>query len=259
MPLRARVGRHTRQEGRHCQNWPDDQRTIIALLNRISVDAGGAAGRLSKPVISGICSDELYRAISIFEDKYWPGQRSGYVDPGGAMLKRMEELAAKSVVVSTAATTGTIRFVTPEQWLGPPTGKIRVISNKDLPLASNDVLWVGLEGDFQNIVRTVGADIPGAVTIVEGSPAGGIRWFRVSQPHGSRCQVEATDNAGKLVTSFRLSLVELPKGRGTIDFDIGPDGLPVHTPPNDRADYVDNRMEAIGYNIYLDGCQVYCS
>ena len=257
MPLRARVGRHTRQEGRHCQNWPDDQRIVIGLLNRVSVDAGGAEGRLSKPVISGICSDELYRAISTFEDKYWAGQRSGYVDPGGAMLKRMEELAAKSAVVSVAA--ATIRFVTPEQWLGPPTGKTRVISNKDLPLASNDVLWVGLEGDLQNIVRSVGADIPSAVTIVEGSPAGGTRWFRLSQPHGSDCQLQAKDNGGKTVTSFRLSLIELPKGPGTIDFDIGPDGIPVHTPPNARADYVDSRMEAIGYNIYLDGCQVYCS
>jgi hypothetical protein len=257
MPLRARVGRHTRDGGRQCQNWPDDQQTVIGLLNRIPADAGGAAGSLSMPVISGICSDALYRAISTFEDKYWPGQRSGYVDPGGDMLRRLEELGAKSAAVSAA--TGTIRFVMPEQWLGPPTGKTRVISDKDLPLASNDVLWVGLEGNPQNIVKTVGVDIPGAVAIVEASPAGGIRWFRLSQPHGSQCHIHAKDNNGKIVTGFHLSLIELPKGRGTIDFDIGPDGIPVHTVPNARAGYIDTRMEAIGYNIYLEGFQIYCS
>lgn len=65
----------------------------------------------------------------------------------------MEELAAKSAPV--LAATGTIRFVTPEQWLGPPSVKARVISNKDVPLGSNDVLWVGLEGDLQNIVKSL--------------------------------------------------------------------------------------------------------
>jgi hypothetical protein len=257
MPLRARVGRHTHDGGRHCQNSPDDQQTVIGLLNRTPADAGGAAGSLSTPVISGICSDALYRAISTFEDKYWPGQRSGYVDPGGAMLRRLEELAAKSGAVSAA--TGTIRFVTPEQWLGPPTGKTLVISDKDLPLASNDVLWVGLDGDPQNIVKTVDVDISAAVAIVEASPAGGTRWFRLSQPHGSECRVQAKDNNGKVVTGFHLSLIEIPKGPGTIDFDIGPDGIPIYTPPKARTDYVDTRMEAIGYNIYLQGFQIYCS
>lgn len=252
MALRARVGRHTGDGGRQCQNWPDDQQTVISLLNSIPVAAGGAAGSLSKPAISGICSDELYHVISIFENKYWPGQRSGYVDPGGAMLRRMQELAAKSA----------IRFVTPEQWLGPPTGKARVISDKDLPLDSNSVLWIGLEGDLQNIVKTVGVDIPAAVTIVEASPAGGTRWFRLSlqrSSDASDCRFQAKDNGGKIVTSFHLALIHLPKGRGTIDFNIGPDGIPVHTSPNARRDWIDTRMEGIGYNIYLDGCQVYCS
>jgi hypothetical protein len=93
MSLRGRVGRHTRLAGRHCQNWREDQQTIIDLLNRIPVAEGGAGGKLNARIIDGMCSDALYRAISQFEDKQFPGQRSGFVDPDGPLLRRMEELA----------------------------------------------------------------------------------------------------------------------------------------------------------------------
>jgi hypothetical protein len=93
MPLKARVGRHTQDKGRQCQNYPQDQQTVIDLLNRIPVPNGGAGGGLKEHIVSGKCSDALYRAISQFEDKYCHGQRHGFVDPGGPMLKRMEELA----------------------------------------------------------------------------------------------------------------------------------------------------------------------
>jgi len=93
MTLKARVGRHTRDKGRQCQNRAADQRTVIDLLNRIPVSEGGAGGALKGPIVAGISSDALYRAISQFEDKYFPGQRNGFVDPGRTMLKRMEELA----------------------------------------------------------------------------------------------------------------------------------------------------------------------
>jgi len=96
MALRARVGRHTKLGGRHCQNWAEDQQTVIDLLNRIPVADGGAGGKLNGRIIVGMSGDALYRAISQFEDKHFRGQRSGFVDPGGAMLKRMEELAARA-------------------------------------------------------------------------------------------------------------------------------------------------------------------
>src|SRR5215470_13338458 len=105
MPLSGRVGRHTKDGGRHAQNRPDDQLTVINLLTKISPADGGPGASLSTPVRSGICSDELYRAISAFEDKQFPGQRSGYVDPVGPMLNQMETLAAK------AAAATLIRFV----------------------------------------------------------------------------------------------------------------------------------------------------
>jgi len=251
MPLRGRVGRHTKQGGRQAQNWPDDQLTIINLLNNISPADGGAAASLSKSVRSGICSDELYRAISTFEDKQFPGQRDGFVDPSGAMLKRMEALAAK--------TAAPIRFVTPEAWLGPPTGKTRDISNTEIPLSSVGVVWVGLTGDSQNIVKTVAANIPGVVTIAEANTANNIRWFRLTKlpGPGMDVQVRAKDGTGKVVVGFNVGLIDLPGGPGPLDTELGLAGTIVRLAPSARADYIDNRAEGIGYYIYHPSFQVY--
>jgi hypothetical protein len=95
MSIRARVGRHTRDGKRQCQNWWGDQKTVTDLLNGISSSDGGAAGTLSDTMVAGICGNALYEAISEFEDKHFPGQGSGYVDPGGAMLRLMEQLIAR--------------------------------------------------------------------------------------------------------------------------------------------------------------------
>jgi hypothetical protein len=103
MALRGRVGRHAQAGGRHCQNWADDQQTVIGLINRISVADGGAAGGLGGRVVAGIAGDALYNAIRRFEDKHFPGQRSGFLDPGGRMLKRMEDLAGRSIAPPPAA------------------------------------------------------------------------------------------------------------------------------------------------------------
>ena len=99
MALRGRVGRHTRLGGRQCQNWTDDQQVVIALLNSIPVSQGGAGGSITGRVISGFSSDALYNAISRFEDKHFPAQRNGFVEPGGAMLKLMEDLSSGKPVV----------------------------------------------------------------------------------------------------------------------------------------------------------------
>src|SRR6266404_333368 len=94
MSLQARVGRHTRNGGRHIKNKANDQQTVTELLNGISTSDGGAAGSLNGHIVAGICGESLYGAISKFEDKYFPSERSGYVDPGGAMLQLMERLIA---------------------------------------------------------------------------------------------------------------------------------------------------------------------
>src|SRR5258706_3853035 len=260
MSLRGRVGRHTHDGGRHCQNWPDDQQSVISLLNRIPVAAGGAAGSLSKPVISGICGDELYRAISAFEDKYFPGQRSGYLDPAGAMLKRMEELAA-------VAAAGSVDFITPVAWLGPPTGPTKVISRSTLPLASNDVLSVGIAGDSNRVVKTVSADVPNAVTIEDAGVVGsGIHWFRLSRPRRDKVAIQAKDAKGTVITSFSLDIINLPRASRPADLVIDP-ADPKHPntinlrvyAPKDDPDYIETRMTGVGYSIYLGGFKLYCT
>jgi hypothetical protein len=61
MPLKARVGRHTRDGGRQCQNLPDDQSTVINLLIRIRPIDGGAAGGLGGPVVAGYAATPSFR------------------------------------------------------------------------------------------------------------------------------------------------------------------------------------------------------
>jgi hypothetical protein len=72
---------------------------VITLLNRVPVSEGGAGGSLTGRVVSGLSSDALYRAILQFEDKHFPRQRSGFVEPGGPMLTRLEQLGTRSAPV----------------------------------------------------------------------------------------------------------------------------------------------------------------
>jgi hypothetical protein len=93
MSIRARVGRHNKSGGRHCQNWADDQAIVVSLLNQIPQEQGGADGELHPRLVAGIASDDLFAAILRFEDKHFRGQRSGFIDPGGPMFRKLESLA----------------------------------------------------------------------------------------------------------------------------------------------------------------------
>src|SRR5262249_8148537 len=92
--LRARVGRHA-TTGKQCQNWKDDQQKVIALLNRIPVADGGAEGMLNEPVVAGYASQPLYTSILFFQKHHFPGTPSGFVDPGGPVLAKMESLGSR--------------------------------------------------------------------------------------------------------------------------------------------------------------------
>jgi hypothetical protein len=92
MPLRGRVGQHG-VGGRQCQNWIDDQNQVTYLLNLIPAAQGGAEGKLDGQPVLGIASQALNLAILRFEDKNFPGQRSGFVDPDGKMWQLMLKLA----------------------------------------------------------------------------------------------------------------------------------------------------------------------
>ena len=103
MPLRARVGRHA-NTGVQCQNWLEDQQTVIALLNLIPAAEGGAQASLAGRVVAGLASDALYKAILRFQKQYFPRQQTRFVDPGGAVLAKMETLALRPTAVPTPAT-----------------------------------------------------------------------------------------------------------------------------------------------------------
>lgn len=96
MSIKARVGRHTQKGGLNCQNLPEDQKTVIDLLNRVSAANGGAGGRLKAQIKNGTASDELYAAIVTFEAKQTPGQRNGFIDPGGKLMALLGMLASIS-------------------------------------------------------------------------------------------------------------------------------------------------------------------
>jgi hypothetical protein len=94
MPLRGKVGRHA-NTSRQCQNWKEDQQTVIALLNRIPIADGGAEGMLKPPVIAGYAADGLFTSILYFQKKHFPGVPSGFVEPGSPALAKLESLASR--------------------------------------------------------------------------------------------------------------------------------------------------------------------
>src|SRR4051812_37741891 len=105
-------------------------------------------------------------------------------------------------------------FVTPVAEYGPPTGPSKVISRTERPFLSNRVMFVGIVGDRSNVVKTVSA-APNTLTIEDaGVAAEGIRWFRLSHPRGEGLTIQAKDAGGTVVTSFKVSVIELPKASG---------------------------------------------
>jgi hypothetical protein len=101
MPIRGRVGKHA-NTGAQCQNWADDQQIVIGLLNGIPEANGGTEAKLNVRTVSGIASDALCQAIQVFQKKNFPAQQSGFIEPIGPMLAKMESLAT-SVATPPAA------------------------------------------------------------------------------------------------------------------------------------------------------------
>ncbi len=99
MAIRGRVGRHMRTN-KHCQNWKDDQEVVTALLNKISTVDGGAEGSLIEPIVKGYASKSLYNSILFFQSIHFPKSMSGFIDPGGPMLAKLESLAGKPARVA---------------------------------------------------------------------------------------------------------------------------------------------------------------
>lgn len=97
MPLRSRVGRHAHTRAQ-CQNRIEDQFQVIMSLNFIPTMDGGAEASLSTDrVVAGIASDALCEAILRFQKQYFPTQQTGFVEPSGTVLTKMEMLASRPV------------------------------------------------------------------------------------------------------------------------------------------------------------------
>jgi hypothetical protein len=148
MPIRGHVGRHAKT-GRHCQNWKSDQQVVIALLNRISVDKGGAEGSLGGRVVAGLASYSLYQAILRFQKQYYGRNQTGFIAPGSQMLAWMETLAGLPPAPRP-----------PRQWNAIKTRSVMTAINK----ASDDDRMLS-HADVVNIVRSTLSD--GIVSINE--------------------------------------------------------------------------------------------
>jgi hypothetical protein len=158
-----------------------------------------------------------------------------------------------------------IDFVTPVKKDAPPNGPTEVISGTTRLLYSSRVMYVGIAGDGNNIVKTVSPDVPNAVTIEDAGATGGIRWFRLSRAHGDKFKLQAKDAKGVVVTSCELSVIELPQAAGPLEFGVepadpkSPDKMNLRVlTPKDDAGYIDARMTDVAYNIYQFGFLVYC-
>jgi hypothetical protein len=50
---------------------------------------------LNPPVVPGFAADGLFTSILYFQKKHFPGTPSGFVDPGGPVLAKLESLASR--------------------------------------------------------------------------------------------------------------------------------------------------------------------
>ena len=101
-PIRGRVGRHA-NTGAQCQNWAEDQQTIINMLNVLPLADGGPEGSILGKVVNGVASDALNKAILRFQKLQIPAQQIGFIEPGGPVLVKLDALASRTSPDSSAA------------------------------------------------------------------------------------------------------------------------------------------------------------
>ena len=101
-PIRGRVGRHA-NTGAQCQNWAEDQQTIINMLNVLPLADGGPEGSILGKVVNGVASDALNKAILRFQKLQFPAQQIGFIEPGGPVLAKLDALASRPSPDSSAA------------------------------------------------------------------------------------------------------------------------------------------------------------
>ncbi|MEP6827018.1 MAG: hypothetical protein ABJA10_02975 [Aestuariivirga sp.] len=82
-------------------------------LNFIPSIDGGAGGAIpTDRVVPGIASEKLCSAIQRFQQRYFPQQQTGFVDPSGTLLPRLVELASRQSGTPVPASP----LTPPDQW-----------------------------------------------------------------------------------------------------------------------------------------------
>lgn len=173
-----------------------------------------------------------------------------------------------------------ISFVIPRSNDGLLTGATQSISQTRQTMPEDGVMDVGLSGDSANsvsakVVTSITASDPLVVSITElGTTSSGVRWLRLSRRRAGTIKIVASDAKAAVLASFdlviksfsgRMPEIELPKASGPMDFEIEP-GDPAHpgainmrvSTPADNVNYVDRRMDGIGYHIWLFGFVIVC-
>ena len=118
---------------------------MIALLNAIAAADAGAAGSLAGRVIAGVASDALYAAILRFQKQHFPAYQTGFVEPGGPLLARLETLASRPSPAPAAKAPG--------QWDALTTASVK----KALRAGLDDDMTLS-HAEVVNIVRSTLSD-----------------------------------------------------------------------------------------------------
>jgi hypothetical protein len=163
------------------------------------------------------------------------------------------------------------KFVKPagKQLGGPTSGISKTIQQ----MPASGMLVVGVQSGDTKEKLAVGPNDPSAVSIEEiGQDSGsGVRWFQLTGKRAGNVMVEIRGTANSVLDYFQLAIksppsVKLPSASSAMDFEFEPDdpkrpgqiNLRVYTPLNE-PDYIENRLTAVGYGIYLFGCHLYCT
>jgi len=190
--MKARVGRHA-NTGVQCQNFVDDQMSVIILLNLTPAADGGAGGSIPvNRVLAGIASDALYNSILRFQKRHFPGRQTGFIEPGDAVLAKLQEFANRGTELPKATS----------QWGEFKSGSIskaltKALANDGLLHHNNvmDILYATLSnGTLSN------DELTDLKTVADKSKTAGER----SQKSLNLFVKEAKDRMGSL-GAFRLS------------------------------------------------------
>lgn len=163
------------------------------------------------------------------------------------------------------------KFVRPAgtQLSGPTASISRTIQR----MPQSGIFVVGVLSAQGDDKLRVGPNDPSAASVEEigMDSAANARWFQLISKRTGNVMVEARGADGTVVDYFQLAMpdppkLNLPRAANSMEFAFDGDdpsrpgdiNFSSYSPINE-ADYVDRRLQAVGFSIYLGGCHLYCS